>query len=86
MNWTGGRLNRHAKSNIKSTLKAQKQHFAKVSLNNLVAARSEASSRSICSATKDLRASQVQDPPTVNKHVRGRHLHEAYQFGTFCAI
>ena len=32
MNWTGGRLQRHSKAHAKPTLKAQKQHFAKVRL------------------------------------------------------
>lgn len=33
MNWTGGRLNRHARLDNNVQLKAQKQHFAKASLN-----------------------------------------------------
>jgi len=37
MNWTGGRLNRHTKNNDRG-LKAQKQHFAKASLNHRKAA------------------------------------------------
>jgi hypothetical protein len=32
MNWTGGHLQRHSKSNANATLKAQKQHFAKARL------------------------------------------------------
>lgn len=32
MNWTGGRLNLHAKSNNNRELKAQKRHFANAQL------------------------------------------------------
>lgn len=35
MNWTGGRLNRHARSNTNPQLKAQRRHFAKASLERL---------------------------------------------------
>lgn len=35
MNWTGGKLSRHAKSNHNSVLKAQKQHFARATLFKL---------------------------------------------------
>lgn len=32
MNWTGGRLQRHSKANANTTLKTQRQHFAKARL------------------------------------------------------
>ncbi|KAK5101853.1 hypothetical protein LTS08_004312 [Lithohypha guttulata] len=35
MNWTGGRLNRHARSKTNPQLKAQRRHFAKASLERL---------------------------------------------------
>jgi hypothetical protein len=34
MNWTGGHLQRHSKTNANATLKAQKQHFAKARLQH----------------------------------------------------
>lgn len=33
MNWTGGRLQRHSKANANTSLKRQRQHFAKARLH-----------------------------------------------------
>jgi len=83
MNWTGGRLHRHAKSNNNSELKAQKQHFARASLNNLVAARSEASNRSTGPSVRSLREVKLQDRLTSETPVQGHNLHTPHFHGTF---
>ena len=46
MNWTGGRLNRHAKTNQNPALKAQKQHFARAALYNTLHAQDDQSAGS----------------------------------------
>ena len=84
MNWTGGRLNRHAKSSSrKPELKAQKQHFARISLNNHTIARSEALHDSTVPPTRHSQELALHRRPAANSLLQGHHLHKAGLNGTF---
>jgi len=82
MNWTGGRLHRHAKSNNKSELKAQRQHFARASLNNLVAARSEASNRPTGHSLASLRDVGLRERRASDIAVQGYNPYETHFHGS----
>lgn len=82
MNWTGGRLHRHAKSNNNAELKAQRQHFARVSLNKLVAARSEAPNRSTDPSVASLCDAELRNRCASDIPVQGYSPYETHFHGS----